>query len=307
MSAQFQGRRIALFGASGQLGAPTLKALLAQGIHSITIIKRQESTNSTPLGVTAIEGDITNEQFLTTVLKGQDVVLLMPPMAHLDVQMTFIRAAARVGVPYIFPSEFGSDPFAKQLIQENELLRKKKAIRDLIEELGISSWISITSGVWLDFTLKLGLWDIDHRLRKATIWRGADGKASLSSVSNAAKTIASVLALPEVELAKYRNRAFYMPMWHLTQREILDGVQGATGTTDADWDITIKDLDEVSTENEARIRAGDMMGFFSKFVVTHVMNGYGGDFSDKVISKDIEKLGLQDQDIVEAIGEVISK
>lgn len=304
MAQQIQGRRIAFLGASGQLGAPTLKALLAPGVHTITAIQRREAKSSFPSEVVVQAGDLEDELFITEVLKGQDALILMPPLSHISLQTGFVRAAAKAGVPYILPSEFGPDPFAKHLVEENVLLQDKKAIRDLIDELGVSSWVSITIGPWLDAGLNLGLWGIDTKERKATIWGGADSKANTATVQHTAEATAAVLSLPDADLALYRNKAVYTPSWRLTQREILQAVQRVTGTSDAEWYITEQESHEVVKEYEAKIKAGDMAGYFKKFFYMHFLEGRGGDFEHKVVNTEVQKLerlGLQKEDLEEAI------
>lgn len=310
MAPLVQGRKIAFLGASGQLGTPTLKALLAQGVHTITAIQRREASSLFPPEVAVRLGDLEDEAFIIEVLKGQDVMILMPPLSHLGLQKGFVRAAAKAGVPYVLPSEFGPDPFAHQLVEENVLLQDKKAIRDLVDELGISSWVSITVGPWLDSGLALGLWGIDLRARKATIWRGADSKVNTATVQHTAEAVAAVLSLPEAELAKYRNNAVYTPSWRLTQREILDAVLRATGTSDVDWDVMQHDIKDVVKEYEAKMKAGDMAGYFAKFFVTHFLEGHGGDFEHKVVPAKVqrlEQLGLQKEDIEQVIKAVVKK
>lgn len=286
------------------MGAPTLKALLAQGIHTITAIQRREATTSFPPEVAVRSGDLEDEAFVAEVVKGQDVLILMPPLSHISLQKGFVRAAAKAGVPYVLPSEFGPDPFATQLVDENVLLQDKKAIRDLIDELGVSSWVSVTVGPWLEPGLVGGLWGIDCKARKATIWRGADSKANTSTVQRTAEVAAAVLSLPEAELARYKNKAVYAPSWNLTQREILDAVQRATGTTDADWDIKQQDIKEVTKEYEAKMQAGDIAGYFNKFFVTQFLEGHGGDFQHKVVPAEVqrlEQLGLQKEEDLEQV------
>ncbi|EGU81576.1 hypothetical protein FOXB_07921 [Fusarium oxysporum f. sp. conglutinans Fo5176] len=300
-----QGRKIVITGGSGQLGKPTIDALVELGAHTITAIQRPEAASTFPVGITVKKGNLRDEAFLTEVLKGQDVLVLMPPLAQLvELQEPAIRAAANAGVPYILPSEFGPDPFAVQLVEENELLIAKKRIRDLIESLGVSSWISIAVGPWLDAGLNQGLWGIEPKTRKATIWRGADAKVNTATISHTAEAVAAVLSLPEAELAKYKNKAVYTPSFHLTQREILDAVQRATGTTDADWDIKTRDVNEVAREYEDKISQGDGVAPFVKFFITHFLEGHGGDFNHKVHSTELEKLeqlGLHKEDLVQAI------
>ncbi|KAH7211401.1 hypothetical protein DER44DRAFT_194403 [Fusarium oxysporum] len=305
MAPAIQGRKIVITGGSGQLGKPTIDALVELGAHTITAIQRPEAASTFPVGITVKKGNLRDEAFLTEVLKGQDVLVLMPPLAQLvELQEPAIRAAANAGVPYILPSEFGPDPFAVQLVEENELLIAKKRIRDLIESIGVSSWISIAVGPWLDAGLNQGLWGIDAKTRKATIWRGADAKINTATISHTAEAVAAVLSLPEAELAKYKNKAVYTPSFHLTQREILDAVQRATGTTDADWDIMTRDVNEVAREYEDKISQGDGVAPFVKFFITHFLEGHGGDFNHKVHSTELEKLeqlGLHKEDLVQAI------
>ncbi|EXL93760.1 hypothetical protein ACKRZS_003159 [Fusarium odoratissimum] len=305
MAPAIQGRKIVITGGSGQLGKPTIDALVELGAHTITAIQRPEAASTFPVGITVKKGNLRDEAFLTEVLKGQDVLVLMPPLAQLvELQEPAIRAAANAGVPYILPSEFGPDPFAVQLVEENELLIAKKRIRDLIESIGVSSWISIAVGPWLDAGLNQGLWGIEPKTRNATIWRGADAKINTATISHTAEAVAAVLSLPEAELAKYKNKAVYTPSFHLTQREILDAVQRATGTTDADWDIKTRDVNEVAREYEDKISQGDGVAPFVKFFITHFLEGHGGDFNHKVHSTELEKLeqlGLHKEDLVQAI------
>lgn len=305
MAPAIQGRNIAITGAAGQLGKPTLQALVDLGVHTITAIQRPEATSTFPAGVIVKKGNLEDETFLAEVLKGQDVVILMPPLSHLvQLQEPAIRAAAKVGVPYVFPSEFGPDPFAGQLTEENGLLIAKKSVRDLIEKLGVSSWVSVAVGPWLDAGLKQGLWGIDAKARKATLWRGADAKANTASIAHTGEALAAVLSLPEADLAKYKNKAVYTPSFHLSQREILEAVQRVTGTTNADWDIQTPDVNDVAKDYEEKIKQGDGVAPYVKFFVTHFLKGHGGDFQNKVETaelKKLEQLGLHEENLDQVI------
>ncbi|KIW21623.1 hypothetical protein PV08_02203 [Exophiala spinifera] len=300
-----QGRRIAIIGASGQLGKPTVQALLGLGAHTVTAIQRLDATSTFPAAVEVKKGNLDDENFLAAALQGQDAVVLMPPLPQLiQIQEPAIRAAAKARVPYIFPSEFGPDPFAGQLLEENELLVTKKRVRDLVEELGVSNWVSVVVGPWLEFGLSTGLWGVDAKARKATLWKGAEGKASVATVAHTAEALAATLSLPEADLAKYKNNAVYAASFSLTQREILDAVQRADGTTDADWDIQIRDLNDVARDYEEKIKAGDSVAPYEKFYVTHFIEGHGGDFSDKIDATELEKLGrlgLHTEDLQEVV------
>jgi uncharacterized protein YbjT (DUF2867 family) len=251
------------------------------------------------------KGDLEDEAFLANVLRGQDALVLMPPIARLiELQEPAIRVAAKVGIPYVFPSEYGPDPYAHQLIKENGLLIAKKKVRDLVEQLGVSSWVSIAIGPWLDDGLKNGLWGIDAKARKATLWRGADAKVNTATIAHTGEALAAVLSLPEAELAKFKNKAVYTPSFYLTQREILDAVQRATGTTDADWDVQSRDVNDVAKEYEEKIKQGDGVAPYVKFFVTHFLEGKGGDFQSKVDAATLQKLGqlgLQQEKVEDVI------
>ncbi|KAJ3527045.1 hypothetical protein NM208_g10903 [Fusarium decemcellulare] len=282
--AQVQGRKIAIVGASGNLGSPMLATLLANGAHTITAVKRPESTSSFPSEVIVKAGNLEDEAFLTEVFKGQDAVILAPPLSYvISIQDPAVRAAAKAGVPTLSP---------------------QNTIRDLIDELSVSSWISITVGAWLDVNLSNGLWRIDAKARKASMYRGADGRVSTSSVAHAGQAVAAVLSLPESDLARYKKQAVYTPSFHITHREMLDAVQRATKTTDADWDITYRDANEALKEYNEAIGQGDVFSSYHKFILTHLIEGKGADFEDKVdleVLKKLEALGLQKEDLQQVV------
>ena len=304
MTFQMKGRRIAILGASGNMGIPLTRALIDKNAHTITAIQRLNATSSFPPEVIVKRGNLEDEVFLAEVLKEQDALVLIPPLSHLEsLQKPAIRAAAKVGLAYVLPSEFGPDPFAGQLTRENALLLAKKEIRDYIEELGVSHWISITVGPWYDVNLNTGLWGIDPKFRTATIWRGADAKVNTATILHAAQATAAVLSLPEPDLARYKNKAVYTPSWTLTQREILNAVQSATGTSDSDWTITEREFSEVAEDYESKIKEGDGTAPYVKFFVTQFLEGHGGNFETKVDVAELaklEQLGLQQEDLLEA-------
>ncbi|KAL5589572.1 hypothetical protein FOVSG1_011439 [Fusarium oxysporum f. sp. vasinfectum] len=69
MSGQAQGRKIAITGSSGHVGRPTIEGLLAQGIHTITIVQRIEATSTFPPEVMVKSGDLKDESLLTSAFQ----------------------------------------------------------------------------------------------------------------------------------------------------------------------------------------------------------------------------------------------
>ncbi|RGP76743.1 oxidoreductase [Fusarium longipes] len=305
MTVQKKGRKIAIIGASGQVGRPTIKALITQGVHDITAVQRPESTSKFPSEVTIKVGDLQDESFLANAFQGQDVVVMMPPLPHIiSIQEPAVRAAARMGVPYILPAEYGPDPFAHRLVEQNQLLRDKQRIRNLINELGVASWISITVGPFLDMNIKSGLWGVDFENRKATIWDGSVGKVSASGLTCTGQAVAAVLTLPEEALSQYKNNAVYAPILHFTQQELFEAAQKVTGTTERDWNIVHQNIHDALEDCNAKIQQKDETAPFVKFFLTHFQDGSGADLRHKINSDEIGKLhelGLHDQSLEDII------
>lgn len=110
-----QGRKITVVGGSGNIGSHIVTALAASGIHEVSVISRPESTAKFPASVTIRRGAYDDETFLSAALNGQGVLIITLGFQAMDAQEPLIRAAARAGVPYVVPCEFGSDPTSEYL------------------------------------------------------------------------------------------------------------------------------------------------------------------------------------------------
>lgn len=156
MAATKQGRKIAIVGASGNVGTPTVAALLAEGIHTITVLTRPDSSATFPPGVSRVErGSYSDPEFLAGALAGQDVLVLLLGFMAMDAQEPLIRAAARAGVKVVLPTEFGSDTEPTRLLEQTPMLQAKKQPRDLIESLGMT-WIAVVTNPWLEYNMLHG-------------------------------------------------------------------------------------------------------------------------------------------------------
>ncbi|KAF7563331.1 hypothetical protein G7046_g780 [Stylonectria norvegica] len=290
----FQGRKIAIVGGTGTIGAVTLSALLAKKIHTITAISRTDSKATFPAEVIVKKGSYSDEEFLVSALKGQDVLIIqLGRFAEDALHEQLIRAAGKAGVPYVLPTEFGSDIEAEQMVKEQFVLWGKAERRALIEKSG-SSWIAVVNNPWYDWSLPQGFWGIDVKERKATLYNGGDVKANTSTLPRTGEATAELLSLPEEKLAAFKNKPFYISSFYITQREMLDSVQRVTGTTDSDWKIDVRDSIEVGKEADEEVNKGNHMAIVAKFFSCHFLKGYGGDFNHKVTD-----LGLPKEDLDE--------
>lgn len=129
-----------------------LESLLQCGTFNVTTISRQDSGATFAPEVTVKKGDYASSEFLESALKGQDVLIItLPGNAAPELQTNFIKAAAKVGVPWILPNEYGSDGANKEVTDAVAIIGSKKKYLDQIEELGTSSWIGVVNNPWFDF------------------------------------------------------------------------------------------------------------------------------------------------------------
>jgi uncharacterized protein YbjT (DUF2867 family) len=303
MSYPLTGRKIAIVGAGGKLGKPTLKALLSKGVHTITAIQRNESTSEFPSEVAVKKGSFTDESFLVDAFKGQDVLIVIVPIPNMDLGDIFIRAAAKAGVPYILPTEFGVD--TPKMENDHSMMGPKMARRRLVEELGGSSWIAVIVNFWLDANIQSSLWGIDVKGRKAEILKGADAKISTTTVSRSGEGIAVLLSLPEAELARYKNRSYYYSSFELSQRDIFEAIKRATGTKDTDWDIIEKDAAHVVQDCDLKIRNGDGYAEWYRLFVMSFQGIQGSNYEEKVV--DLRRYGLPNENLDEVIKRAIAE
>lgn len=296
MTSQFTGRRIAIVGASGQLGKPTLKALLSKGVHTITAVQREESTSHYPDSVIVKKGSFNDESFLVSALFGQDVLVLIVPIPNMDIGDLFIQAAAKAGVPYILPTEFGVD--SPEFVNEHSMMAPKVRRRQQIEHLSVSSWIAVITNFWLDPNIQSGLWGIDVKGRRAEIFRGANARVSTSTLSRSAEAIAALLSLGDRDLAQYKNKSYYVSSFELSQRDIFAGVKRMTGTKDKDWCVTEKDADEIVRDCEIKIKSGDAFSEWYRLFVLFFQGINGSNYEGKSVNFREHGLPREDLDTI---------
>ncbi|KAF6835654.1 oxidoreductase [Colletotrichum plurivorum] len=300
-----QGRKIAIVGASGSVGGLTLNALLEKGIHTITAVTRTESSATFPEGVIVKKGSYEDEAFLVDAFKGQDVVVLaLGFTSYATGQDALIRAAGKAGVKWILPTEFGSDSAPTKIFETSPILQGKVRVRKLVEEVG-ASWIAIVNNPWFDWSMGQGFWGIDIKNRTAKLYDGGNTKFITTNLPTTGKGTAGVLSLPDAELDQYRNKPFYLKSFYVSQRDMLDSIQRATGTTDADWKIETVDAAEVVAKAEEDAKNGNHFAGLVAFYVNHMREGWGGDYSAKLT--DLSKIGLEDESLDETAKRVVKE
>ncbi|KAF7532511.1 hypothetical protein G7054_g7883 [Neopestalotiopsis clavispora] len=294
-----QGRKITVVGGSGNIGSHIVKALVESGIHEVSVLSRPESEATFPDSVKVHRGAYDDEQegFLASALAGQDVLILTLGFQAADAQKPLIRAAAVAGVPYVVPCEFGSDATNEPLCREVFFMNAKKPYRDLIEELGVSSWIGVVNNPWIDYCLPPGFFEID--IKKLD---GGNYKANFTTMRRVGTSLAALLSQPEALLAQHKNRWVYFSSFVASQRDMVACAQRATQTTDADWTVTVKPTQQVLDWCRAEAAKGNLMAAGRALFALAFTEGYGGNYQDKVV--DYAVLGLEPE---EDLDEVVRK
>jgi hypothetical protein len=298
-------QKVAIMGASGNIGSAITRALLASSSSpSITAVTRLESSATFPAGTSVTKVSYDDHASLVNAFKGhQALVISLGFAVPLESQNALIDAAGEAGVEYIFPCEFGSDTDDVELSKAVPMLPMKKAIRDYIERVGKSKWIGFVNNPWTDYSLMAGMFGIDIPTRSATLYHSKAKEVSFNTttLAQAGKGIAGLLSLPEEKLSAYANKLAYVSSFFITPHELLDAVQKATGTTDKDWTIEKKDVQERIKEGGEKLQKGDHMGMVDLLYGATMVDGLGNKYKEQTIN---DELGLPKEDLVEVCKEV---
>ena len=296
-------RKIAITGVSGNLGKRTLNALLSKGVHTITVIQRPESTAEFSRGVKIRRGSINDKSFLVEALTGQDVLIIIVPIPQMDAGDLLIEAAIKARVPYILPTEFGVD--TPLFTDEHSMMAPKIMRRNLIEKSEGSSWIAVIPNFWLDLNIQSGLWGFDVKNRKAQVFGDANARITTTTIARTAEGIAAALSLPEAELAQYKDKSLYLSSFELSQQDIFEAIQRATGTKNTDWETTEENATEIIRQCESKIKAGDGFAEWKRLFVMFFQGTPGSNYEDKAV--DLTKFGVQAEDLDEVVREAIAR
>ncbi|KAK2020914.1 NAD(P)-binding protein [Colletotrichum zoysiae] len=304
MSGQ-QGRKIAIFGASGNIGGLILNALREKKIHTITAFSRATSSATFPSDVVVKKGDYADEGFLVSALQGQDVIVLALGFdAFPTLQVPIIRAAAKAGVKWVLPTEFASDVVRNKIRENNYFGDVRQSVRDAVEEQGMA-WIAVVTNPWFDYSLERDMWGFNIKGRTARLFDGGSTKFVTTTIGNAGKGTAGVLSLPDAQLEAYRNKPAYLASFTITQRQIFESLLRATGTQEKDWKVTVEDSDAVLAEAGEKAKQGDIVAIMLALYVKHMREGWGGDYSAKI--GDLSKLGIAEENLDEVVKTVVAK
>ncbi|KAF3060091.1 hypothetical protein GL218_04823 [Daldinia childiae] len=277
--------KVALAGASGDLGAPVFEQVLNAGFQ-VTVITRKGSSHTWPSNVTVKEVDYSSLDSLTEALQGQDAVVATITTPALNSQVLLIEAAAKAGVKRFIPSEFGSDTFnekASQLPCYKPKVEVQEALKKAAAESSLT-WTAVLNGAFLDWAIRVGFF-ADVKNRTIELPDGGNKTTSAATLSTIGKAVVGVLRNPE----QTKNRPVYVQEAVISLKqieEILKKHVGADG-----WKENVTSLDEgLQKALEENKTAFTPNVFISTLKVAIWSDGYGGRFQ----KLDNELLGIKE-------------
>jgi nucleoside-diphosphate-sugar epimerase len=289
--------RIAIAGATGNLGLPIHSALLSAGYHvkALSRIGGNRFKLSPHLNLTIKEVDFTSVSALSEALQNIEVVISCLATSAMGSQNPLIEASVVAGVERFIPAEFGMDsqnPLAMQLPVCVPKVETQKYLREQARKNPNFTWTAIANGMFLDWGLEMGV-IVDPARHAAILYNGGDIPFSATTLADVAKAVIGVISNQE----QTANRLVYVHSALVTQNQL---VQCAKREDKIEWDILEKTTEAVKLDSFKELEKGDtadieaaMLGF----CVTAMFDAqYGCDFSSKL---DNELLGVREMNEVE--------
>lgn len=235
---------------------------------------------------------------LVEAFTGQDAVVSALPGGQTSSSQCMIDAAIQAGVKRFIPTEFSSNTCAAARELVPLYAEKAKVITYLKSQEGTGlTWTSIYIGQFFDWGLETGWFDYDLKNKKATIYDSGNKAWSTTTLETASAAVVKVLLKPE----QTKNRPVFVASFTLSQRQLLETLEKATGTT---WEVERTSSEETLKKAKELDRQGnsEALNLFIRVLL------YGDD-ADR--GANFEKNGLLDNKLlelpVENLTEVVEK
>ncbi|KAI5812943.1 putative isoflavone reductase like protein P3 [Pyronema omphalodes] len=272
-------RNVTLLGATGNVGAPVLNALLSTPQLSVTVLARPSSSiaHNHPEGAKVVICKDFSHETLVPLLRGTDALVITAGTDAFTLQHTLITAAVEAGVKRIIPSEFGSNLNNEEVSKLGVFQTKisvRKELQKLAEE-GKIEWTGISNGALLDWGLKVGFLGIDVKNKKATLFDGGERRFSATLLGDVGKAVVGVLMHPE----ETKNRLVYVHSAVLTQNQLVGVYEKLLGEK---LETTVADTEKIKQQGDEKIEKGDYSGFVDQIIRALWGPNSGSDYGKKV-------------------------
>ncbi|KAK0649856.1 hypothetical protein B0T16DRAFT_325231 [Cercophora newfieldiana] len=294
-------KTVAVIGASGNVGAPVVQALLSAG-YTVSAITRTTSTSTFPPSVNVIKADLTSLESLTSAFTGQDAVIATIAASEIGNQTLLVDAAVAAGVKRFIPSEFGHVA-AKVTGGLGAMIAGKAKTAAYLDEaakanLGFT-WTGIATGPFFDWGIGSGFWGVDLKAKKVRVIDSGDELVSSSTLGFVGKSVVAVLQREEETV----NKLIEVVEFTVSQNELVKVLEEKTGTKFEVEKVNGKELGEKGEESLAK---GDAWGAFFDLLLAWNFTD-GGDHAVKEEELANGWLGLKSQTVQEAVEEYLAK
>ncbi|KAJ6006332.1 isoflavone reductase family protein [Penicillium sp. IBT 35674x] len=296
-------KHVMLMGAGGLFGTEVLSALQTDGSFNLSVLSRKSSKSTFPshIKVYKIDDDYPIDQ-LVNAFKGQDALVSTLPGRPYTVHLRMIDAAIQAGVKRFIPTEYGNNTCAAAAELVTLYAEKAKVIAYLKtkESTGLT-WTAIHTGQFFDWGLESGWLDYHLKEKRVIIYDSGDKPWSTSTLGTASAAVVKVLLKPD----ETANRPIYVASFTVSQRQVLEVLEEATGTT---WEVQ-----RMSSEHALNKAAElDTKDYSDGLKLLILMLLYaddadrGADFKkDGLLCNEL--LGLPEEDLTEVIHRVVKQ
>ncbi|CAI7589786.1 unnamed protein product [Penicillium viridicatum] len=272
--------KVALAGASGNLGPAVLKQLLDAGFD-VTILTRQGSDKTFDSRAHVAQVDYESIDSLKAALSGQDAVVstLNVGVVPLPTHLRLIDAAAATGVKRFIPSEYGCDtknPLTARLPVFGDKIGVHEHLKNVAQQSGLSYSVLIT-GPFLDWGLEHGF--VLNLAGPAALYDGGDRRISTTTLAGIGKGIVGILN----NLEATKNSTLYINEARVTQNELLE-LSGKSIETNV---VKTTDLEQDAFAELGKPAPNPEI-FVPKFILRAIFGeGFGSLFDSEKLSNDL--------------------
>ncbi|KAJ9488547.1 hypothetical protein VN97_g4760 [Penicillium thymicola] len=272
--------KVALAGASGNLGPAMLKELLDAGFD-VTILTRQGSDKTFDSRAHVAQVDYESLDSLKAALSGQDAVVstLNVGAVPRSVHLRLIDAAVATGVKRFIPSEYGCDtknPLTAKLPVYGDKIGVQEHLKNVAQQSGLSYSLLIT-GPFLDWGLEHGF--VLNLAGPATLYDGGDRRFSATTLAGIGKGVVGIIN----NLEATKNSTIYIDEARVTQNELLK-LSGKSIETNV---VKTTDLEQEAFDELAKPDPNPAI-FATKFILRVIFGeGFGSLFDSEKVSNDL--------------------
>ncbi|TRX94409.1 hypothetical protein FHL15_004564 [Xylaria flabelliformis] len=298
-------KKVALFGANGNLGTEILKALVSSGHFELTAIKRESSPYSLPPAFSSTVhiktvDDSLSAASLEAVLRGQDAVIVSIPLRDPAQHLRIADAAAAAGVRRVIPADYGScdsdSPRAQELVP---LFKHKADVRARLQELADAdadfAWTSLVCGHFFDWGLRENFLHFDLQNRRADVLDHGKYRSSTATLARVSEAIVAVLA---DDKETTRNKVLFIQSFCVSQLDVLAALEKATGVK---WELNFVESEAFIEEKRVKAQAGDREAVED---LVFALGALDGNWETRE-GFSMELLGLENEDLDEVVKRVV--